>query len=84
MFVWIDGVRYSAKQGETVLQLALRHHVSIPHFCYHEDLPVDANCRACLVEDASTKQVSTSCTLPVSSGLALLNEQSSRVKRLRK
>ncbi|MEH6454349.1 MAG: [FeFe] hydrogenase, group A, partial [Psychromonas sp.] len=53
-------------------------------FCYHEDLPVDANCRACLVEDASTKQVSTSCTLPVSSGLTLLSEQSSRVKRLRK
>ena len=77
-------MKYSATPGETVLQLALRHHISIPHFCYHPDLPVDANCRTCLVEDSSSGQVTAACTLAVSEGLKLYCNQSVRIKRLRK
>lgn len=84
MYIWIDGVKYQTWAGETVLQLAKRLDIDIPHFCYHEDLPQDANCRTCLVQDAHTQQVITACTLKVSEGLTLLSQNSERVKRLRK
>lgn len=83
MFVWIDGTKYLAKQGETALELALRNHIDIPHFCFHEDLPLDANCRTCLVEDAKTQQVFASCSLKLTDGLKLLSEHSARIQRLR-
>ena len=84
MFVWIDGIKYLAKEGETALQLALRNNIDIPHFCYHEDLPLDANCRTCLVENVQNQQITTACTLMVEDGLKILSQDSSRVKRLRK
>jgi len=84
MFVWIDGIKYLAKEGETALQLALRNKIDIPHFCYHEDLPLDANCRTCLVEHVASQKILTSCSLVVTDGLKLLSQQSSRIKRLRK
>ena len=84
MFVWIDGIKYQAKQGETALQLALRYHIDIPHFCYHEDLAADANCRTCLIENAVSKQVTTACTLQLTEDLKLLSQHSPRITRLRK
>jgi iron-only hydrogenase group A len=82
--VWIDGKKCMAHEGESILQVAIRHDIDIPHFCYHEDLPMDANCRTCLVEDEATKKVTTSCTLKASPGLKVLSQQSVKAKRMRK
>ena len=45
----IDGQEVRGKPGETVIQVADRHGIYIPRFCYHERLSVAANCRMCLV-----------------------------------
>ena len=79
--ITIDGKKYPAKTGESILQVAIRNNLDIPHFCYHEDLPIDANCRTCLVE-TENKKVVTSCTLKAQEGLKVLTN-TARVKKLR-
>lgn len=61
--------------------MALRNGIKIPHLCYHEDLPVDANCRACLVE--ANGNVTTSCTEKVELNMKV-KTATSEVRRLRK
>lgn len=63
----IDGKQCEALEGQSVLQVALDHHIDIPHFCFHEDLPVGASCRLCLVETGV--KIVTSCTLKVTQDL---------------
>ncbi len=81
--VTIDGKRYTANPGETILQVAIRNGVDIPHFCYHEDLPIDANCRTCIVQEEGSKRVTTSCTLKAQRGLKV-STKSRKVQTLRK
>ncbi len=79
-----------AQAEQNVLQVALAQQIDIAHFCYHEDLPVGASCRTCLVEvldpgdnkKLKAGQVVTSCSLMASEGLKVssLTEQ---VKKLR-
>ena len=79
MIVYIDKKSYSAKPGESVLEVAIRNKIDIPHFCYHQDLPVEANCRTCLVEIEKTKKIVTSCTLKAENGLSV-STNTARVK----
>ncbi|MBX3355311.1 MAG: (2Fe-2S)-binding protein [Phycisphaeraceae bacterium] len=46
----INGKTYDFEKGETILQVALRNEVEIPHYCYHPGLSIVANCRICLAE----------------------------------
>ena len=82
MIIYINKKPYSAKLGESVLQVAIRNKVDIPHFCYHEDLPIEANCRTCLVEIEKTGKIVTSCTLGAEKGLSV-RTNTARVKKLR-
>jgi len=68
----IDGQEYQATEGESVLQVAIREGLDIPHLCYHEDLPIEANCRLCLVKVKG--HVETSCTLKVKDGLEIFTK----------
>jgi NADH-quinone oxidoreductase subunit G len=45
----LDGKTCTAKEGETLLQAALRNGVEIPHYCWHPGLSIAGNCRMCLV-----------------------------------
>ncbi len=63
-YIQIDGKKYEFRTGESVLQVAIRNNIDIPHFCYHEDLQTEARCRACLVENLKDNKIVTSCTLP--------------------
>jgi iron-only hydrogenase group A len=67
--VYLNGKPYDAVEGESILAVALRNGVEIPHFCTHEDLPVDANCRTCLVQLEEKGTIVTSCTLIAKEGL---------------
>jgi NADH-quinone oxidoreductase subunit G len=46
----INGRPHDFEPGETILQVALRNEVEIPHYCYHPGLSIVANCRICLAE----------------------------------
>ncbi len=43
--------------------------VYVPRFCYHEKLPVAANCRMCLVEVEKAPKPLPACATPVTDGM---------------
>jgi NADH-quinone oxidoreductase subunit G len=48
--IMIDGTSCAFEQGETILQVANRHGITIPQYCYHDGLSIVASCRICLAE----------------------------------
>ena len=76
--IYIDEKAYQAEKGQNVLQVALANKLDIPHLCYHEDLPVEANCRLCLMEHEG--KITTSCTLKASEGMKLSTKSEELVK----
>jgi formate dehydrogenase major subunit len=62
----LDGRQVSADAGETLLQVAQREGISIPHLCWKDGLAAVGNCRACMVEVAGERTLAASCCrLPV-------------------
>ena len=64
MKLTIDEKLVTAKEGETVLECALRHDILIPHLCTHPNLPAFGACRLCVVEIEGMRGYPTSCTTP--------------------
>ena len=71
MEVYLNGKAFEANPGETVLQLALRNGIYIPHLCYHEKTGQAAKCRACVVEIEGRNDLQPSCAFPVSEGMKI-------------
>jgi len=48
----INGREILAKEGESLLKVALDNDIEIPNMCYHQDLKIEngAACRLCLVD----------------------------------
>jgi NADH-quinone oxidoreductase subunit G len=67
----IDGKEIDVPQGTTVIQAAQTLGVHIPHFCWHPDLPVDGNCRMCLVEIEKMPKLQIACNTVVTEGMAV-------------
>ncbi len=57
----LDGRPIEARPGETVLQVARRHGIEIPHLCYTPGMRADGNCRACVVEIEGERVLAPSC-----------------------
>lgn len=49
MTIIIDGRSVPCQAGQSVLEAALAANIYIPHLCSHPDLPVQANCKLCVV-----------------------------------
>jgi NADH-quinone oxidoreductase subunit G len=67
----IDGKELEVEPGTTVIQAAARLGVEIPHFCWHPDLPVDGNCRMCLVEIEKMPKLQIACNTAVGDGMVI-------------
>jgi len=57
----LNGETVEALGDETILQVAKRHGVEIPHLCYKEGYRPDGNCRACMVEIDGERVLAPSC-----------------------
>ncbi len=57
----LDGREVEARPGESILQVAERQGVRIPHLCYTEGMRADGNCRACVVEIEGERVLAPSC-----------------------
>ncbi|MGB8224693.1 MAG: 2Fe-2S iron-sulfur cluster-binding protein [Polyangiales bacterium] len=53
----LDGKEIPFEPGETVMQAAWREGIEIPHYCWHPGLSIAANCRMCLVQIESGRQM---------------------------
>ncbi|MDD5323637.1 MAG: 2Fe-2S iron-sulfur cluster-binding protein, partial [Methylococcales bacterium] len=67
--VTIDGQKVEATEGQTILQVALRNCIDIPHLCAHQDTKVKANCRMCVVKIKGVNGLQTACSTQVSEGM---------------
>jgi NADH-quinone oxidoreductase subunit G len=63
--ITVDGTPLEVQSGRMLLPVLLEKGYSIPHFCYHETLGVDGNCRMCMVEIAGKKRPQISCDTPI-------------------
>jgi iron-only hydrogenase group A len=80
----INGRNIDFSPGETVLEVALRSGIEIPHLCWMRDACApSASCRMCLVEVQGSSKLQTSCTLPARDGMAV-STHTPRVLSLRR
>jgi NADH-quinone oxidoreductase subunit G len=67
----IDGREIEVPAGTTVINAAIKLGIHIPHFCWHPDLPVDGNCRMCLVEVEKMPKLQIACNTAVADGMVV-------------
>jgi NADH-quinone oxidoreductase subunit G len=70
----INGQEIEVPAGTTVIEAAERLGIHIPHFCWHPDLPVDGNCRMCLVEIEKQPKLQIACNTQVADGMVVHTE----------
>ena len=81
----LNSKKVTAKEGETIWQVAKRHGDLIPHLCY-EPKPgyrPDGNCRACMVEVEGERVLVASCIRKPTEGMKV-NTNSNRAALSRK
>ncbi|MEN9704564.1 MAG: hypothetical protein RLZZ393_443 [Pseudomonadota bacterium] len=69
--ITVDGCPMKARKGEMIIRVTDANDVYIPRFCYHEKLPVAANCRMCLVEVEKAPKPLPACATPVMEGMVI-------------
>jgi len=69
--VEVDGVAVKAKKGAMIIQVTDQNRRYVPRFCYHEKLPIAANCRMCLVEVEKAPKPLPACATPVAEGMKI-------------
>jgi NADH dehydrogenase/NADH:ubiquinone oxidoreductase subunit G len=65
----IDGVAMVAPKGSMIIHASDKAGIPIPRFCYHEKLPIAANCRMCLVDVEKMPKPAPACATPVMEGM---------------
>jgi len=53
----LNGEEIRFEPGETIMRAAWREGIEIPHYCWHPGLSVAGNCRMCLVQIESGRQM---------------------------
>jgi formate dehydrogenase major subunit len=65
----LDGRAVAAQPGETLIEVARREGVEIPHLCWTPGLAPAGNCRACVVEVEGERTLAASCCRQPTAGM---------------
>ena len=76
----IDGKEVSAREGETILQVARENGIDIPTLCYLEGLSPIGACRLCLVEVKGVNRLLPACVTQVEEGMEVVTNSEQLVK----
>src|SRR6266550_2815535 len=81
----LDGREVTAREDETLWQVAKREGIDIPHLCYAPEpgYRPDGNCRACMVEIEGERVLAASCIRTPTAGMKVTSA-SDRAKTARK
>ena len=79
----IDNKEIEVNDGALLIDVMLKNGISVPHFCYHEALGPDGNCRMCMVEIEGQKRPQIACDTIVKEGMIVRTkgEKIEKVKR---
>ena len=72
--VEVNGVAVKAPKGEMIIRVTDKHGAYVPRFCYHDKLPIAANCRMCLVEVEKAPKPLPACATPVAEGMKIFTK----------
>ncbi len=72
--VEIDGRTMQVPKGAMIIQAADKAGIRIPRFCYHDKLPIAANCRMCLVDVEKAPKPMPACATPVMDGMKVYTQ----------
>jgi len=78
--VEIDGQSLVVPKGSMIIQAADKAGIPIPRFCYHEKLPIAANCRMCLVDVEKSPKPAPACATPVMDGMKVATRSAKALK----
>ena len=67
----VNGAQMEAEKGSLLIDKLLDENVHIPHFCYHQALGKDGNCRMCMVEIEGQKRPQIACDTPIKDGMEI-------------
>ncbi len=81
--VKINGIEYSAKDGDTILHVARDNGIDIPTLCFLEGVADAGSCRLCMVEAEGFNNLLPACRTKVRDGMVLVTE-SERLTKYRK
>ena len=70
----MNGIDVSAREGETLLQVARENDIYIPTLCELEGLSLVGACRLCLVEVAGWNGLHASCVTKVQEGMEVVTD----------
>ncbi|WP_019141488.1 formate dehydrogenase subunit alpha [Noviherbaspirillum massiliense] len=76
----LNGKEVSGSAHESIIQVAQREGVEIPHLCYKEGLDTAGNCRACMVEIQGERVLAPSCCRHPANGMAVTTNSERAVK----
>jgi formate dehydrogenase major subunit len=70
----LNGRDVAGRASETLIQIAKREGVEIPHLCYKEGLDSVGNCRSCMVEIAGERVLAPSCCRAPAAGMRVCTD----------
>jgi bidirectional [NiFe] hydrogenase diaphorase subunit len=79
----IDDRDLSAREDETIIQVAREHDIQVPSLCYLEGLSVWGACRLCVVEIKGSPRLVSACSTRVAEGMEVCTD-TERLRRHRK
>ena len=72
--VEIDGKAAQGKKGQMIIHVTDAQDAYVPRFCYHDKLPIAANCRMCLVEVEKAPKPLPACATPITEGMKIFTK----------
>jgi len=76
----LNGMEVSAAENETLIQVAARLGIEIPHLCYKDGLEPAGNCRACMVEIEGERVLAPSCCRTPREGMVVTTQSERAVQ----
>jgi bidirectional [NiFe] hydrogenase diaphorase subunit len=81
--LFIDGKNVSARAGQTILEVAREHGITIPTLCHLEGLSDVGSCRLCVVEVKGSPKLFPACVTSIYEGMEVFTD-SERLQKHRR
>src|SRR5947209_17023960 len=70
----LNGREVTGRATETLIQIAQREGIAIPHLCYKEGMEAVGNCRSCMVEINGERVLAPSCCRYPTAGMKVTSD----------
>ncbi|MBX9793500.1 MAG: formate dehydrogenase subunit alpha [Burkholderiaceae bacterium] len=76
----LNGRDVQGRASETIIEIAKREGIAIPHLCYKAGMEAVGNCRSCMVEIAGERVLAPSCCRAPTAGMKVTTDSERAVK----